>query len=74
MYVLQDVDVSQGALPGFSFSHPPHAASEVGGAQTLLSISFMSDKSQHSDDQPQQERELDDTLPSEVRCIILSLI
>ena len=64
--MVQDVPVSQVVSPGFSPSHLKHAASEVGGAHTLLSISFMSDRSQHSDSHPQQHGQLDETLQSEV--------
>ena len=64
--MVQDVPVSQVVSPGFSPSHIQHAASEVDGAQTLLSISFLSDRSQHSDGHPQEHGQLDETLQSEV--------
>lgn len=62
------------AAVGFSPLQPqPAVASEVGGAPSVLSVSFMSAESHHSEGRSSHDGELDETLQSEVNWILYSI-
>ena len=64
---FQDVDASQVVSPSFSPSHPQQDAGEVGAAQTLLSVSFLSAGSNQYEELSPHNGALDETLQSEVQ-------